>query len=225
MQLRAPHRSNTFAEQTARIIGSSARLRGLTFVSQVGGTSVTLSSGDFISVGHILDASKPTRESGIMVRIEPNVTIDVSGFTNPAIYGYVSDTLEDAASPVQFLVTEAAPAPSSLYAPIIYETGGTWISNQAIGNDSLASAGILASGTDTKPAGIGGAVTVTHNLGLASYKVLLQPAGLTPPTYSVDGIQTFPEVGELYTLNQTTNSFDVRSDSFQSANFVWAVIA
>lgn len=225
VKLRAPHRSNTFAEQNALIIGSSARLRGLTFVSENSGVDVTLSSGDFISIGAILDASMPTREAGIMVRMESSVTIDVSGFTNPYIYAYASNTLEDSSSPVQFLATEAAPAPNSLYAPIIYKTGGVWISNQAIGNDELAGAGILASGTDTKPVGVSGYVTITHNLGLASYKVLLQPINLTAPTYTINGISTFPEVGELYIINQGINSFDVVSDSSQAANFVWAVIA
>lgn len=225
VRLRAPFRTNTLSEQAARIIGSSARLRGLEFVSENAGVDITLSAGDFISVGRILDPTYATREAGIIAKLEANVTVDVSGFTDPYIYGYVDSTYEDASSPIQFLVTEAAPAPTTQHAPIIFQVSGTWFNSPAIGNDSLSAAGILASGTGTKPVGVGATTTITHNLGLSAYKVLLQPTGLTAPTYSEDGLIGYPEVGELYTVSQTTNTFDVTSDSAQVANFVWAVIS
>lgn len=221
----AVYRANTFTELSERIIGSSARLRGLTFVSETAGVDVTLSPGDFISVNQPLDVTDVSRTSGVIVRLTSNTVIDISGFTDPYIYGYVDDAIEDTGSPIQFLVTEASPPPNNRYAPIIFQLGGTWQSYQAIGNDELASAGILASGSDTKPSGIGGTVTITHNLGLASYKIFLQPINLTAPTYGAYGILTFPEVGELYIRNQLVNSFDVRSDSSQAVDFVWMVIA
>lgn len=225
VRLRAPYRGNTLVEQAARIMGSSSRLRGLEFVSENAGVDVTLSPGDYICVGRILDPGEPTREAGIIVKVEANVTIDVSGFTDPFIYGFVDSLYEDVSSPIQFLVTEAAPPPSTQYAPIIFKTGGNWFSNPAIGNDALSASSILASGTATKPAGINSTVNVVHNLGLGSYKVLLQAINLSDPVYTVDGLTTPTEVGELWTLNHLANDFDVTSDSESACDFVWAVIS
>lgn len=228
VRLRAVYRSNTFVEQNALIVGRSSRLRGLEFVSENAGVDVTLSAGDFISVGLALDPAEPNREAGIMVRIESNVTIDVSGFTNPYIYGYVDGVFEDSSSPVQFLVTEAAAAPSSQYAPIIFNTG-SWESQLAIGNDVLGDllggGTILASGTDTVPSGFNSTVNVVHGLGLGSYKVLLQPKSMTQLTYTTDGLTAGPEASEVWTTATAVNDFDVASDGEDAVTFDWAVIA
>jgi hypothetical protein len=221
----APYRTNTFLEQTELIIGSSSRLRGFSFVSENVGTDVTLSAGDFISVGHILDASQPTRSSGIMVRTLVNAVIDTSGFTDPAIFGFVQDSIELAANPVEFLVTEAAPAPDIRYAPLIFKDSGTWYQNKAIGNDELGNSSILASGFDTIPPGINSTVTITHNLGLASYKVLLQSFNLSDPVYTLNGLTVPTQVGEIWPKNQLLNSFDVSSDSSPTSTFYWIVVA
>jgi hypothetical protein len=225
--LRGVYRTNTLVELSARIIGSSSRLRGFGFVSENVGVDVTLSPGDFISVGAALDPGKPNRIAGIIVRTESNVTIDTSGFTDPTLWGFASDTAE--ATAVEFLVTEGGASPggpsASQYAPLIFKSGGTWFQNQAIGNDSLASSGVLASGTGTVPAGTGNNVTIVHNLNLASYKVFLQPINQSAPTYDSGGVLTGVEAGVLSPLNKTVNTFDVQSSGSQATDFNWMVIA
>jgi hypothetical protein len=221
----APYRTNTFLEQTELIIGSSSRLRGFSFVSENVGTDVTLSAGDFISVGHILDASQPTRSSGIMVRTLVNAVIDTSGFTDPAIFGFVQDSIELAANPVEFLVTEAAPAPDIRYAPLIFKDGGVWYSNVAIGNDELSKSVILASGTDSIAAPAVSTTLITHNLGITGYKVFLQSNDLSVVSYNTNGLVNGSEIGEIWSINETVNSFEVTKDSGFAVVFDWMVIA
>jgi hypothetical protein len=218
------YRANTFLEQTERIIGASYRLRGLEFVSENPGADVTLSPGDFISAGHILDASKPTRTSGIIIRLESPVIIDISGFTDTIIYGFVDDAIESSSNPIKFYVTESLPPPDIRYAPIIYKTSGLWYNYNGIGNDELAKNIILATGAGTIPAGLNNPITITHNLNLAAYKVILQTINLTVPAYDLNGLVAPVEAGEIWTENQLVNSFDVNSDSNPSVSFNWMVI-
>lgn len=221
----AAFRANTFMEEAERIVGSSARLRGLEFVSENAGVDVTLSAGDFISSGHVLDASKPTRTSGIISRLVTPVTIDVAGFTDPIIYGFVDNAIEDIANPIKFYVTENAAPPDSRYAPIIFKFSGIWTSYNAVGNDELIASSILASGTATIPSGVDNPTTITHNLNMASYKVLLQPYSLNVPTYTLNGLNTSVQTGEIWPENLLTNTFDVNSDGNASVTFYWAVIS
>lgn len=220
----APYRANTFTELSETIVGSSARLRGFTFVSENVGVDVTIAAGDFISINHILDASVTTRTSGIIVRTEANTVVDTTGFTNPAIFGFVQDAIEAVANPVEFLVTEAAPGPDIRYAPLIHKNGAVWTNNQAIGNDELGNAGIIASGTDTVPIGVGSTVTITHNLNLATYRILIQSINMVGPVYGVGGLTTPIEASEVWPITIGVNSFDVRSDGSDTVNFDWAVI-
>jgi hypothetical protein len=227
VRLGAIYRTNTLDELSARIIGSSSRLRGFAFVSENVGTDVTLSPGDFISIGIVLDPSSPTREAGIIVRTEANATIDTSGFTDPTIYGFAPDAVEG--NDVQFLVTEGGALPggpsASQHAPLIFKSGGTWFQNIAIGNDELGRQGILASGIGTVPASVGSTVTIVHNLNLASYKVFLQAINQSPIDYTASGIVTYPEAGLLIPENQLVNTFDVRSSGGPATDFNWMVIA
>jgi hypothetical protein len=230
VRLRAPYRTNTLTELSARIIGSSARLRGFDFVSENPGVDVTLGAGDFISVGAALDLSQPARASGIIVRTTGNSVIDTSGFTDPTIWGFAADTVEPTPGQIEFLVTEAGAAPggaaSAQYAPLIFKSGGDWFPNRAIGNDSLGSTGVLASGTGTTLADPALPVTITHNLNIASYRVFLQPINQTNYNTSPDlGTLAGPVAGILYPLNQTANTFDViNSGGNFPCDFNWMVV-
>lgn len=201
-------------------------MRGFTFVSENVGVDVTITAGDFISVNHILDASVTTRTSGIIVRTEANTVVDTTGFTNPAIFGFVQDAIEAVANPVEFLVTEAAPPPDIRYAPLIYNTGSVWTNNPAIGNDELSNSTVLASGQGTVPVGLANVLTVTHNLGLASYRVVLQSRNQNTISYTVNGlvVANRPQAGLLQPENLLTNSFDVRSFGNAATDFTWMVI-
>ena len=221
--LRGLYRTNTLAELNARIFGISGKLRGFAFVSENVGVDVTLTPGDFISIGNVLDVSLPTREAGIIVRTLSNVVIDISGFTDPAIYGLATNTDEGTA--VQFLVTEALPPPTTEYAPLIFKSGGSWYTSPCIGPDSLAANGVLASGTGTVPAG-SGAVTINHNLGLTPpYKVFLQATNQSNLVTGPTGFTAGPEAGILYPENLAANSFDVQSSGGLATDFNWMVIA
>jgi hypothetical protein len=220
--LRGPYRTNTLVELSARIIGSSARLRGFSFVSDTAAT-VTLGPGDFISIGAILDASKPGREAGIVVRTTANTVVDITGFTDPSVFGFATNT--DEGTDVEFLVTEAAPSPTTEYAPIIFRSGGTWYQNRAIGNDELSNSGVLASGTGTVPSGAVNDVTIVHNLNLVSYKVFLQPINQDVPLVDQTGLSAGPSSGVLSPVNQALNTFDVRSSGTDPVDFNWMVIA
>jgi hypothetical protein len=172
-----------------------------------------------------MDVSQPTREAGIIVRVESNIVIDITGFTAPAIYGYAPDNYEDASNPVQILVTEAAPPPTTQHAPLIYKTGSAWINNRAIGNDELSNSIILASGTATVPSGVNSTINIVHNLNMASYRVLLQPINMSSPGYTITGLDWSVNACEIWPINQVINDFDVISDSETYADFYWAVIS